>query len=73
MKTLPTTREYWVEDVAREVAGMKGADGQKDGVWTMRRGQEVVLYNTTINRVHVRVGTADVEVGAHSLWEGKAN
>jgi hypothetical protein len=62
----------WLDEVARRLDGLKGVDGRRDGVWTMRRGGEVLRYNSTGTPVKVPVEGGEVEVAPHAIaeWRG---
>ena len=57
------------------VGVVRGIDGARDGVWTTRRGGEVLKLNTTdhVVRSTVAVGSAVLtpEIGPHEIWESK--
>jgi hypothetical protein len=58
----------WRTELAGVLAGMKGFEGQLDGLWTCHRGQQTFIYNTTGKPVSTTVGGAPVEVAAKSIW-----
>jgi hypothetical protein len=62
------TNSTWRNELAVEVAGLKGVDGQLDGLWTCRRGKQVFVYNSTSNSVPTKIDGQTVEVEAHSIW-----
>lgn len=58
----------WRDELARELAGLKGVDGQLDGLWTCRRGNQVFIYNSTKAPVATKVDGQPVEIAAHTIW-----
>jgi hypothetical protein len=58
----------WRTELAPVIAGMKGVDGELDGLWTCRRGSQVFIYNSTTNAVPTKVDGQPVEVAAKSIW-----
>ncbi len=58
----------WRSELAGQLAGLKGVDGQLDGLWTCRRGKQVFLYNTTGKPVATKIDGQSIEVAAYSIW-----
>jgi hypothetical protein len=45
----------WLAELQSSLAGLKGYEGALDGVWTCRRDDQVILYNTTDKNVPVNI------------------
>jgi hypothetical protein len=58
----------WRTELAPLLAGLKGVDGQLDGLWTTRRGKQVFIYNSTAKAVNTSVDGQSVAVAPHSIW-----
>jgi hypothetical protein len=63
----------WRSELCGELAGLKGVDGQLDGLWTCRRGKQVFVYNSTGKTVATKIDGQYVKVAAHSIWIKPAN
>lgn len=59
----------WLGELAKLLEGVKGVDGKVDGIYTCRRGSQVLLFNTTGKAVKAEVDGRHVEVGGHELVE----
>jgi hypothetical protein len=59
----------WVDEVARQVEGLKGVDGRRNGVWTTRRGRQLLLFNSTDKAVHTSVDGQPVELPPYGIAE----
>jgi hypothetical protein len=58
-----------VDEVARQVEGLKGVDGRRNGVWTTRRGRQLLLFNSTDKAVHTSVDGQPVELPPYGIAE----
>jgi hypothetical protein len=58
----------WRLELAQILAGLKGVDGQIDGLWTCRRDRQAFIYNSTGKPARTTVDGQSVEVAAHSIW-----
>jgi hypothetical protein len=58
----------WRNELAVVIAGLKGVDGQLDGLWTCRRGKQVFVFNSTAKPVATKIDGLSIEVAAHSIW-----
>jgi hypothetical protein len=65
------SKGQWLRDLAPLLAGYKGCDGKMDGLWTCRRGDQTMVFNSTANPVTVRVGDRDITVEGHEIWTNK--
>ena len=55
-------------ELAARIAGCKGVDGQWDGLWTCRRGTEVLVYNSTGKTVETEIDGKTVSLAPNSIW-----
>jgi hypothetical protein len=62
------TNSPWRKELSAQLAGLKGVDGQLDGLWTCRRGKQVFIYNSTSQTVPTKIDGQAIEVAAHSIW-----
>lgn len=65
---MPEKGSAWLDDLAPRLDGCKGVDGRIDGVWTMRRGNEVLLFNSKDKPAEVKVDGRSVPVAPHTIW-----
>jgi len=63
----------WRNELAVQIAGLKGVDGQLDGLWTCRRGKQVFIYNSTDKSVATKIDGQSIKVAAHTIWINPAN
>jgi hypothetical protein len=64
----PTHGREWLQALATQLAGCKGVDGQLDGVWTCRRGQQVFAFNSTDKPVETKLEGRPVTVAPYTIW-----
>lgn len=58
----------WRTELAPLITGLRGVDGQLDGLWTCRRGKQVFIYNSTDKPVPTTIDGQSIDVAAHSIW-----
>ena len=58
----------WLKDLAAELKGLRGVDGNLDGLWTCRRGEQVFVFNSTAKAVTTAVGGTPTEIPPHAIW-----
>jgi len=58
----------WLEELSVALAGCKGVEGQLDGLWTTRRGSQVVVLNPTDKPVETQIGGRLVKVDPGKIW-----
>ena len=63
----------WLKDLASQLAGYKGVDGQIDGLWTCRRGDQVFVFNSTSRPAEARINAEAVPLAAHTIWWNEAS
>jgi hypothetical protein len=57
--------QTWLKDLRPLLSGLKGVDGQLDGLWTCKRGEQVFVFNSKTNAV-AKSATA---IPPASIWE----
>ena len=60
-------------DLAVQLRGLKGVDGQLDGrtLDVCKRGNEVFVYNSTAKPVESNRNGETIQVAPYTIWEGK--
>jgi hypothetical protein len=58
----------WLRDLAVEMKALPGVDGELDGLWTCRRGKQVLVFNSTKQPVKKSIDGAEVEIAPHTIW-----
>jgi hypothetical protein len=58
----------WLRDLAAELKGLEGVDGELDGLWTCRRGQQIFVFNATTKPKRTTVAGAALEIAPHPIW-----
>ena len=58
----------WLKELASQLDGCKGVDGQIDGLWTCRRGDQVFVFNSTSRPAETRVNGEAVQLAAYTIW-----
>jgi hypothetical protein len=64
---LSKSRE-WLKELASALAGLKGVDGQLDGLWTCRRGAQVFIFNSTDKPKEVNVDKQVALIAPYTIW-----
>jgi hypothetical protein len=59
----------WLKQVREQITGLKGVDGKLDGLWTCRRGKEVLVYNSGSKAADTTCDGVAVTVEPHTIWE----
>ena len=67
MAPLASSRQ-WLNELSRQLAGYRGVDGQLDGIWTCRRGNQVFLFNSTAKPVETKIDGQVVQLAPHAIW-----
>lgn len=60
----------WLTQLGLELAGITGVDAQLDGVWTFRRGNQVVLFNPQDKALSTQLGERHLVLAPHEIWAG---
>jgi hypothetical protein len=60
--------DQWLRELATELKDLKGVDGQLDGLWTCRRGQQVLVFNSTNQPQRTTVAGVAVDIAPHTIW-----
>ena len=63
-RKLDETRTGWGTS---PLAGLKGVDGQLDGLWTCRRGSQVIIFNSTDKPHETEVNGQTLQVAPHKI------
>jgi hypothetical protein len=58
----------WLKELSAQLAGLKGADGQLDKLWTCRRGKQVFVFNTSDKPVTTIIDGEPAAVSPHEIW-----
>jgi hypothetical protein len=58
----------WLKDLAPLLSGLKGVDGQLDGLWTCRRGNQVFIFNSTDKPKEAKVDGRTVAIAPFTIW-----
>ncbi len=57
----------WLKELSPKISGSKGVDGELDGIWTARRGAEVLLFNAKDKPTGATVNGKAIEVAPHGI------
>jgi hypothetical protein len=68
---LKTPHRQWLTELMPKIAGITGVDGKLDGIWTLRRGKQIVLLNSTTKPVRTIVDGQTIEIPHDEIWENK--
>jgi hypothetical protein len=60
--------QQWLKQLAAQLTGCKGVDGQLDGLWTCRRSNQVFVFNSTDKPVETRIDGQAARIDPHSIW-----
>jgi hypothetical protein len=58
----------WLKELSVELKGLKGVDGELDGLWTCKRGAQIVLYNSRDKPAQTKVAGQAVTVAPWTIW-----
>jgi hypothetical protein len=58
----------WLKALIRLLSGLKGVDGQLDGLWTCRRGDQVFIFNSTDKTKETQVNGQTVSIAPFTIW-----
>ena len=61
----------WLKELAPQIAGRKGVDGQLDGLWTCRRGSQVFLFNSTAKPAETKIDGQSVTIAPYAIWSNQ--
>lgn len=62
------TKGKWLKELSPQLAGLKGVDGQIDGLWTCRRKNQVFVYNSTAKPVETQINGQTIQVAPSTIW-----
>ena len=60
--------QNWLKEMSLQLVGYKGVDGQLDGVWTCRRGNQVFTFNSTAKPVEAKLDGQLVVLAPYTIW-----
>lgn len=63
-----TKKEEWPKEIVAELSRYEGFEGQLDGVWTSRRGQQTFVFNSTDKPVTKTISGQLATVPPYSIW-----
>jgi hypothetical protein len=63
----------WLRDLAVEMKDLPGVDGELDGLWTCRRGKQVLVFNSTKTPVKKSIDGVEVGIAPHTIWVNAAS
>jgi len=58
----------WLKELGAQIAGRKGVDGQLDGLWTCRRGDQVFVFNSTSRPVQAQINGQKTNLAPYTIW-----
>jgi hypothetical protein len=58
----------WLKELSVELKGLKGVDGELDGLWTCKRGAQIVLYNSRDKAAQTKVAGQAITVAPWTIW-----
>ena len=62
------TKGRWLKELSVPLAGLKGVDGQIDGLWTCRRQNQIFVFNSTAKPVETQIEGQTVQVAPYTIW-----
>jgi hypothetical protein len=71
ISSVKTPKNQWLAELASKIQGITGVDGQLDGIWTLRRGKQLVLLNSMNKPVKTTVDGKTIEIPADDMWENR--
>src|SRR4051812_44583718 len=64
----PNGAKQWLPELAKSLRGLKGVDGKLDGVWTSRRGRQVLSYNSGNKPAIAEIDGRSVQIVPNSIY-----
>jgi hypothetical protein len=58
----------WLTELSSQLSGCKGVDGQLDGLWTCRRGQQVFVFNSTDKTIETNLDGQTIKLAPYTIW-----
>lgn len=71
IRVAPLKKEDWPKEMALHLAGYKGFEGQLDGLWTSRRGQEIFVFNSNDKPMETQINRQPVNLPPYSIWSSR--
>ncbi len=69
----PLSKENgWLKELTSNIAGYKGVDGEIDGLWSCRRGDQAFIFNSTGKPVDKEIEGKSVTVEPYAIWFNQA-
>jgi hypothetical protein len=65
---LGAKNHQWLTDLAPMLKEIPGCDGKLDGLWTTRRGKQVMILNPGDQPIDTTIGEHTVTIEPHSIW-----
>jgi len=62
----------WRRQLASQITGGKGVDGQLDGLWTCRRGAQVFVFNSTGKVIETNIDGEAAKLAPYTIWFNQA-
>lgn len=59
--------QAWLNELLPLLAGCRGADGKLDGLWTCRRGGQVLVFNSTAKPVGTKLDGRSVQIAPGTI------
>lgn len=70
IRVAPLTKtEEWPKELAAQLAGFKGFEGQLDGFWTSRRGKEIFVFNANETAAETKIDGEPVRVAPFTIYD----
>jgi len=60
--------QTWLKALSAELAGLKGMDGELDGLWTCRRCRQIVIFNSKDKAVETTIGGQKIKIEPYTIW-----
>jgi hypothetical protein len=58
----------WLKALSQQLAGCKGVEDQLDGLWTCRRGEQVIVFNSTDKPVARKLPGESATIAPYTIW-----
>ena len=65
-------KQDWLKELSAQLSGHKGVDGEMDGLWTCRRGDQLFIFNATSNLVEKKINGESVQMAPYAIWFNEA-